>query len=607
MTIQLVSVLLLLAVSIIMFVINRPRMDAVALIVICVLPLTGSVTASEALQGFSDPNVILIIALFILGEGLVRTGVVRKIGDTLLLRAGNEEVRLMMLLMIAACSLGAFMSSTAVTAIFIPVVLRICRKTGMHPGKLMMPLSIAALISGMTTLIATTPNLIINSELMRRGEDGFNFFSFTPFGVLVLILSILYMKYARRWLSSSAIDSETIQIPRPTFLDWVTRYNLAEKGSRLIIKENSSLIGKTMEVSDLRQLLGVNIIAIQRHNKLIPPSAKTYFHKSDKIFVELLSSPGDFDLQVDALHLQILPLTGDHFTDFSQEMGMAEVIVTADSAFLDKTIIESKLRSKLNLSVIGIRRGIDAIKGDHREEKLKIGDTLLVTGRWKAITNLSIRSSRDLVPITLPIEFDDILPAAGKMIPAILILLFVVLMMITGVMPNVQAALIGCLFMGLFGCVDYESAYHSIDWKTIVLIVGMLPFAIALQRTGGIDMVSTALISNTVGVGTYGTLALLFLMTSIFGIFISNTATAVLMAPVALTTASHLNASPYPFAMIVALAASAAFMTPVSSPVNTLVVTPGGYRFLDFFKVGFPLTIIVMIVSVIFVPLLLPL
>src|SRR5690606_38965729 len=220
MTTQLVSVLLLLAVSVIMFVMNRPRMDAVALIVICVLPLTGAVTATEALQGFSDPNVVLIIALFILGEGLVRTGVVRKLGDTLVVRAGNEEVRLMVLLMVAACSLGAFMSSTAVTAIFIPVVLRICRRTGMHPGKLMMPLSIAALISGMTTLIATTPNLIINSELMRRGEDGFNFFSFTPFGVLILILSILYMKYARRWLTSSAIDLETVQISRPTFLDW---------------------------------------------------------------------------------------------------------------------------------------------------------------------------------------------------------------------------------------------------------------------------------------------------------------------------------------------------------------------------------------------------
>jgi len=607
MTTQLVSVLLLLAVSIVMFVMNRPRMDAVALIVICVLPLTGAVTASEALEGFSNPNVVLIIALFIIGEGLVRTGVVRKIGDMLVARAGNEEVRLMVLLMIAACSLGAFMSSTAVTAIFIPVVLRICRKTGMPPSKLMMPLSIAALISGMTTLIATTPNLIINSELMRRGEEGFNFFSFTPFGVLILILSIVYMKYARRWLSSSALDSESGQIPRPTFLDWVQRYNLAEKGCRLIIKEHSSLIGKTMEGSDLREVLGVNIIAIQRHHKLIPPTARTDFHKNDIIFVELLSSPSDFESRVNSLNLEILPLTGNHFTDFSQEMGMAEVIVTADSAFLDKTIIESKLRSKLNLSVIGIRRGVEAIKNDHREEKLKIGDTLLVTGRWKAITNLSVRSSRDLVPITLPIEFDDVLPAAGKMIPAILILFFVILMMITGFIPNVQAALIGCLLMGLFGCIDYESAYHSIDWKTIVLIVGMLPFSIALQRTGGIDLVSASLIYNTEGAGTYGTLALLFLMTSVLGIFISNTATAVLMAPVALTTATHLNASPYPFAMIVALAASAAFMTPVSSPVNTLVVTPGGYRFLDFLKVGFPLTIIVMIVSVVIVPLILPL
>ncbi len=607
MTTQLVLVLLFLATSIVMFVLNRPRMDAVALFVICFLPLTGAVTVSEALKGFSDPNIILIVALFILGEGLVRTGVVRKLGDKLVAKAGHQETRLITLLMITACLLGTSMSSTAVTAIFVPVVLRICRRTGIPPSQLMMPLSVAALVSGMTTLIATTPNLIINSELIRRGEAGFNFFSFTPVGIPVLILAIIYMKYARRWLSSSTDDSESGQVPRPTFSDWVGRYDLAEKGRRLIIKEGSSLIGKTLGAADLRQTLGVNIIAIQRGHKLIPPTARTDLHKGDVVFTQFLNSEADLETQGELLKLEVLPLAGNNFTDFSQEIGMVEVIVPADSAFVGKTIIEAKFRTKLNLSVLGIRRGIEAINTTHRDEKLKIGDTLLVIGRWRAITNLLVRSSRDLVPITLPAEFDDILPAPGKTVPAVLILLFVILMMVTGILPNVQAALIGCLLMGLFGCIDYESAYRSIDWKTIVLIVGMLPFSIALQRTGGIDIASTALISVTEGLGTHGTLAALFLTTSLLGVFISNTATAVLMAPVALTIAEQLGASPYPFAMIVALAASAAFMTPVSSPVNTLVVTPGGYRFFDFVKVGVPLTIIVMIVSVILVPVLLPL
>src|SRR5690606_15514482 len=190
---------------------------------------------------------------------------------------------------------------------------------------------------------------------------------------------------------------------------------------------------------------------------------------------------------------------------------------------------------------------------------------------------------------------------------ALAVLLLVVAAMITGIVPNVQAALAGCLLMGALGCITFESAYRSIDWKTIVLIVGMLPFSLALQRTGGVELASNALMEATRATGTYGILAALFAMTAMLGLFISNTATAVLMAPVALSIAQRLDASPYPFAMIVALAASTAFMTPVSSPVNTLVVTPGGYRFGDFVRVGVPLMLLVMIVSVLMVPLLLPL
>ena len=199
------------------------------------------------------------------------------------------------------------------------------------------------------------------------------------------------------------------------------------------------------------------------------------------------------------------------------------------------------------------------------------------------------------------------LPAPGKAPQALLCLALVVGLMVSGLIPNVQAALIGCLLMGLFGCVDVASAYRSIDWKTIVLIVGMLPFSVALQRTGGVDLAADALQALTSGAGNYVVLATLFAITALLGMFISNTATAVLMAPVALALAKEIHASPYPLAMIVALAASTAFMTPVSSPVNTLVVTPGNYTFGDFLRVGVPFSVVVLIVCVILVPWLLPL
>ena len=206
----------------------------------------------------------------------------------------------------------------------------------------------------------------------------------------------------------------------------------------------------------------------------------------------------------------------------------------------------------------------------------------------------------------MPAEFEEVLPAPSKAVYALVCLGLVVGLMVSGVIPNVQAALIGCLLMGALGCIDFASAYRSIDWKTIVLIVGMLPFSVALERTGGVDLAADGLRALTSGAATYFVLATLFAITALLGMFISNTATAVLMAPVALAVAKEMQASPYPFAMIVALAASTAFMTPVSSPVNTLVVTPGHYTFGDFVRVGVPFSIVVLIVCVILVPWLLP-
>src|SRR5215471_14481640 len=197
---DLAVVLALLAAAIVMFAINQPRMDAVALIMLTALPLTGVLTMGEALAGFSDPNIVLIAALFVIGDGLVRTGVARQLGDWLIGKAGSSETRLIVLLMVVVCGLGATMSSTAVTAIFIPVALRIAQSTTITPTRLMMPLSVAALISGMTTLVATAPNLVVNGELERHGVEGFRFFSFTPFGVPILALGIVYMSVARRWL-----------------------------------------------------------------------------------------------------------------------------------------------------------------------------------------------------------------------------------------------------------------------------------------------------------------------------------------------------------------------------------------------------------------------
>jgi di/tricarboxylate transporter len=285
---------------------------------------------------------------------------------------------------------------------------------------------------------------------------------------------------------------------------------------------------------------------------------------------------------------------------------MAEVMVAADSELVGKTIVNAQFRTRYRLTVIGLRHGSVALERELLNEPLRIGDALLLIGAWKDIERLR-SDTTDLLILNLPVELDEVLPAAGRAPQALFCLVLMVGLMVSGIVPNVQAALIACLLMGALRCVNLESAYRSIHWSSLVVIVGTLPFSLALQRTGGVELAADALRALTGGAGAYAVLGSLFVITALLGLFISNTATAVLMAPVALAIANDLQASPYPFAMIVALAASTAFMAPVSSPVNMLVVAPGNYTFGDFVRIGVPFALLVMVVSVILVPWLLPL
>ena len=275
MNLDLALVLLMLTAAIVMFVINRPRMDAVALLVMVAMPFTGIITMNEALAGFSDPSIVLIAALFVIGEGLVRTGVARRLGDWLDRQAGSSENRLLILLMAAVGGLGSLMSSTAVVAIFIPVVLRISQNRGTAASRLMMPLSFAALISGMLTLVATAPNLVVNAELIRQGAQGFGFFSFTPFGLPLLALGIVYMLFARNLLAPKT-DLPAAADRRPSLQRWIEQYSLAEREKRARISSDSPLVGKRLDELSLRSA-GVNLLAIERGTgfaaKMLRPTA----------------------------------------------------------------------------------------------------------------------------------------------------------------------------------------------------------------------------------------------------------------------------------------------------------------------------------------------
>ncbi|WP_455425243.1 SLC13 family permease [Dryocola sp. LX212] len=606
---ELIWVLSLLGIAVVLFATGKVRMDAIALLVIIAFVLSGTLTLSEAFSGFSDPNVILIAALFILGDGLVRTGVATKMGSWLVSAAGSSETKMLVLLMLTVAGLGAFMSSTGVVAIFIPVVLSVSMRMKISPSRLMMPLSFAGLISGMMTLVATPPNLVINSELLREGLHGFNFFSVTPIGLVVLVLGIVYMLFARFALKGQNKEDGRAGWKRRTFRDLIKEYRLTGRARRLAIRPGSPMVGHRLDDLKLRERYGANVIGLERWRKfrrvIVNVTGVTEFRARDVLLIDMSSSDVDLREFCTQQMLEPMVLRGDYFSDQALDVGMAEVSMIPDSELIGQTLREIGFRTRYGLNVVGLKRSGEALEGVLVDEALQLGDILLVVGDWKLISQLN-QKSRDFLVLNLPVEEGEASPAHSQAPHAIFCLALMVALMLTDEVPNPIAAIIACLLMGKFRCIDMESAYKAIHWPSIILIVGMMPFALALQKTGGVDLIVSGLMSFGGGYGPYIMLVCLFVMCAAIGLFISNTATAVLMAPIALAAAKTMGVSPYPFAMIVALAASAAFMTPVSSPVNTLVLGPGNYKFSDFVKLGVPFTVIVMVVSVVMVPMLFP-
>jgi di/tricarboxylate transporter len=604
---ELIWVLCLLAVAVLLFASGKVRMDAVALLVIVAFVLSGTLTLSEAFSGFSDPNVILIAALFIIGDGLVRTGVATSMGSWLVKVAGNSEIKMLIYLMLTVAGLGAFMSSTGVVAIFIPVVLSVCMRMNTSPSRLMMPLSFAGLISGMMTLVATPPNLVINSELLREGLDGFSFFSVTPIGLVVLVLGIVYMLLVRFMLPGD--QNESKHDKRRTFRDLIKEYRLNGRARRLAIRPGSPLVGQRLDDLKLRERYGANIIGVERWRRfrrvIVNVNGVSEFHARDVLLIDMSSADIDLRQFCSEQLLEPMVLRGEYFSDQALDVGMAEVSLIPDSELVGKTVREMGFRTRFGLNVVGMKREGKAVEGSIVDEAIELGDILLVVGNWKQIAQLAQRG-RDFVVHNMPIEVNDASPAHSQAPHAIFCLVLMVALMLTDEIPNPIAAIIACLLMGKFRCINAESAYKAIHWPSIILIIGMMPFALALQKTGGVTLVVKGLMDIGGGQGPYLMLICLFVMCATIGLFISNTATAVLMAPIALAAAKSMGVSPYPFAMMVAMAASAAFMTPVSSPVNTLVLGPGKYSFSDFVKIGVPFTLLVMVVCVGLIPVLFP-
>ena len=592
----------ILSAAVVLFAWGRLRSDVVAILIVLALILSGVLTIQEALAGFSDPVVMLIAAVAIVGEGLVTTGVAYRLGEAVMRGGGRSEARLVALVMVLAGSVGAFMSSFAIVAMFIPVVMAIANKTGLNPKRMLMPLSVAALVSGMMTLIASSPNLIIEDTLKSRGLAPLGFFGWTPFGVAVLAASIGFMLLFGRYMLSKRLMAEDAggRPRQPTFVDLVSSYGLADKWRRLRVPGSSPLIDHSVARMQLVDRFDIVPIGFEKHQhgrqQFLPAMPETVFEPDDAIFV--VGPKEQAQEFIASQDLVVLPrLSERQRHEALQELGVAEIMLAPESQLIGQTLRELEFSSRFDLNVLAIRHRGQRLTTNLSDQRLDFGDILLVAGGWAAIQRL--RDDREnFVVLTLPREYDELMPARRRSPVAIGILVAMVVVMALEVIPNSAAVLIAALALIASGCVKLDAIYRIIDWKIIVLVAGTLPLATALAKTGTTAMMANGMVAVLGALGPVGVLATLFLVTALVGLFISNSATAVLMAPVAIDAAEALNASPQAFAMTVAIACSAAYVTPVSSALNMLVMEPGGYTFGDYVKVGVPLLLLTMVITV---------
>lgn len=586
---------------------NKVRFDIIALLVVLALMLSGVLTVGESLSGFGSSVVMLVACLLVVGEMLDRTGVAAAIGDWILKKGGSSETRLYIVIMAAAATLGAVMSSTAVVAIFIPIVMRVAAETRLQASRFLLPMSYAALISGMLTLIATTPNLVVSEELKGAGYSGFGFFSFTPVGLAVLVVAIAYiLLLGRHLLPKRSQEGGDAPGARSVFDIWAD-YNVDRAFRSCTIDKNSLLAGVSIRDTALETRFGVRVLGILRlrngrEERMASPPSTTILEPGDTIL--LAGRSAEMDRLMAEASLSAFNPSDKNKQRWLWELGAATVLVHPESELIGKSLSDAAFRDRYNLHVLGVRRDRKPV-GGYEDIKLAPSDNLFVTGPWSAIRQLQ-SLHHDFVVMETPVEKARVVPAYRHMRVALAILAAMVLLSVLNVIPLVATVIMAALAAVFTRCMTMDDAYRSIHWSSLVLVAGMLPLADALEKSGGTTIIVDALMQAAGDAGPGTMLTVIFFLTAALGLFLSNTASAVLVAPIAIYVAQSMGLSPYPFAVAVLIAASAAFVTPVSTPVVTLVVEPGRYQFMDFVKVGLPLLILAWLTTLVVAPLIFP-
>ena len=615
--------LTILVLSAIFFMNGKIRSDVVALCALVLLLVFQILTPEEALSGFSNSIVIMMVGLFVVGGAIFQTGLAKMISAKILRMAGKSELKLFILVMLVTAAIGAFVSNTGTVALMLPIVVSLALSANMNASRLLMPLAFASSMGGMMTLIGTPPNLVIQNTLTENGYAPLSFFSFTPVGIICVMTGIIVLiPLSKIFLSKKGQNNNNKTNRNKSLNELVKEYQLADNLFRIKVNPKSPVIGKNVVELDIRKKYGLNVLEVRRISQSQSRFLKsvnqklatdTTLQSEDVIYVM-----GDFDRIHQIAQELDLYIIDSHTTEESgknkensldfYDIGIAEILLMPNSRLINQSVKDAGFRDKYNLNVLGIRRKKEYILHDIKDEKIHSGDVLLVQGTWNDIARLSEDQSEWVVlgqPLTeaAKVTLDYKAPVAA----AIMVLMIAAMMFDFIPIAPVTAVMIAGLLMVLTGCFrNVESAYKTINWESIVLIAAMLPMSLALEKTGASKVISHSLVT---GLGQYGPVILLagvYFTTSLMTMFISNTATAVLLAPIAMQSAIGIGVSPYPFLFAVTVAASMCFASPFSTPPNALVMPAGQYTFMDYVKVGLPLQIIIGVIMIFTLPLIFP-
>ena len=590
---ELAVVFFVLGAACILFVSEAVPIDVTALLILASLVGTGVLTAEEGVRGFSNPAPITVAAVLVLSAGLLRTGAIVKLGRAISRLGGSRDLGQMAVVLIAVGVISAFINNTAAVAMFIPIVLGIARDKGMSPSKLLIPLSFAGILGGLCTYIGTSTNIIVGSILEESGYEPFRMFEFTPIGGIFLVLGIGYLLIFGHKLLPSRRGQEE---------DLTEDYRLREYLTELVVQPSSRLIGKTLKESNLSLANDIDVLEIRRKKEHISTLlAETALAEGDLLVVK-----GNMKniLRVrDSEGVAIKPRVKFSDEDLeSPDVMLVECVISNRSGLVGKTLKEIDFRKRFTSTVLAIRRHGGEIRERLGNVKLHVGDTLLIQGSRDRLQSL-----RDSQEFMLIME-DSSTPRFRKrrMLTAVFIFVGVIGISAAGIVPIMVATLIGALAMVITRCLTIAEAYEALDLRIVMLIAGTLSLGLALQKTGGAQMIANWLINVAGPYGPTAVLAMLYLLTMVLTEVMSNNATAALLTPIAIEIGVGMGLDVRPFAFCVAIAASASFLSPIGYQTNTLVYGPGGYKFSDYFRIGLPISLSVWILATILIPVLWP-